>query len=601
MSEYKKKEINLVVSPDKKYWDTSKPILFAGEWCLDPLQKKYWKNINYKLLDSEMYETTKIIEEINLCEDIYEKLLNELTEALNELHQINWSKRSWRIVIGPWLERYVAIINNKLNLLSRSKKNYNINFKFVEFQNDSLISFDVKDYNDKVCSNKWNEKVLRRLNKLYDEKHFDLNYLNKLKLEKFPCKTKNLLTPYFQLLKNKINFFWNIFPLSKKNNFFLHKIYIGNFYTSLKLFLGLKNFPVRYFLDESRVIENFNVKLRKKLNINFDVKNLNEKIIRYLMVESIPTIYIEGFQNMMNKIESSNLPKKMKNIFTCNSWSDTVLKFWIAQSVNEGSYLFYGQHGSGYGVIKKHCGTKHEIKISDKYLTWGWNNKKLQDKIIPCVCFPSIKDKIKKNNNKKQILLVPTAVDIYPRRNEILKPNKAYTDINILNNFINNIDKKIYNDLSFKAHSIEKRRKRVFSYFDYMKKVWPKINIYDTSKNLDKIIDNSKISIFFYFGTPFLKNLSLNKPSIMIYPYKFRETINHEFLDFFDKLEEVNVAKKDCLDAAKFINTNHNNINEWWYSDRLQTVRENFSNIFARKNKDSLKILIKSLKDNQLP
>ena len=87
----------------------------------------------------------------------------------------------------------------------------------------------------------------------------------------------------------------------------------------------------------------------------------------------------------------------------------------------------------------------------------------------------------------------------------------------------------------------------------------------------------------------------------MIYPYKFRETINHEFLDFFDKLEEVNVAKKDCLDAAKFINTNHNNINEWWYSDRLQTVRENFSNIFARKNKDSLKILIKSLKDNQLP
>ena len=56
----------------------------------------------------------------------------------------------------------------------------------------------------------------------------------------------------------------------------------------------------------------------------------------------------------------------------------------------------------------------------------------------------------------------------------------------------------------------------------------PEIKIYETTKNLDKIINNSKISIFFYLGTPFLKNLTLNKPSIIIYPYKFEEIINEK-------------------------------------------------------------------------
>jgi putative transferase (TIGR04331 family) len=95
-----------------------------------------------------------------------------------------------------------------------------------------------------------------------------------------------------------------------------------------------------------------------------------------------------------------------------------------------------------------------------------------------------------------------------------------------------------------------------------------------------------------------LKNLTLNKPSIIIYPYRFKETINQEFLIFFKKLEEVNIAQKNSSDAAKFININYDKINDWWYNNKTQTIREDFSNIFAKKNSESLKILIKSLSEN---
>ena len=68
----------------------------------------------------------------------------------------------------------------------------------------------------------------------------------------------------------------------------------------------------------------------------------------------IPIFYIEGFSNLKKLIELHNLPRKRLNIFTCNAWNDTIFKFWLSDAINLGSKLIYGQHGSGYGFIKKH-------------------------------------------------------------------------------------------------------------------------------------------------------------------------------------------------------------------------------------------------------
>ena len=96
----------------------------------------------------------------------------------------------------------------------------------------------------------------------------------------------------------------------------------------------------------------------------------------------------------MHKVNRSHLPTNIKKIFTCNCWSDIVFKFWIAENINNGAKLYYGQHGSGYGMLKEHNATKHELKICDRFLTWGWTDKKIsKNKITPCVSFPIIKRK----------------------------------------------------------------------------------------------------------------------------------------------------------------------------------------------------------------
>ena len=81
--------------------------------------------------------------------------------------------------MGPWLERYVAVINNRLNLLKKSKVDFNIKFKSIKFNDESLASFDLLDFTDKANSHEWNENLIRRLNEIYTNKDFDSKFLEK--------------------------------------------------------------------------------------------------------------------------------------------------------------------------------------------------------------------------------------------------------------------------------------------------------------------------------------------------------------------------------------------------------------------------------------
>ena len=175
----------LIISPDVKYWDLSKPLIFCGDYCINQSNEHLLEKVDYKILDDKVFNYEFNLDQIKYCDKIYENLLSEISSILNRLHNINWSLRSWRIFIGPWLNRYVSIINNRLNLIKYSSSFYEIHFKKIKFIQDSLISYDLRDFTDKAVNHEWNEKLIRRLNEIYKTKNFDFKYLNNVEFEKF--------------------------------------------------------------------------------------------------------------------------------------------------------------------------------------------------------------------------------------------------------------------------------------------------------------------------------------------------------------------------------------------------------------------------------
>ena len=356
MSSKEKKYLS--VSSNPKYWESGQKVLLAGKWCLDPKKKLSIKD-KITIMKNNFFEISHAEQEVNYCFNLYEKLLKELTVALNDFHKINWPLKSWRVMIGPWLNRYVAVINNRLNILEQAKKDYQICFKDISFKNNSLISQNLVDFSNKSVSDEWNEKLIRRLELIYKKEKNEI-YLNNLDIEFFENKKENIKEKIFNIFGYSINYLINKF-LVKNNYFIFNKIYVGNFFVTLKLFLSLKQFPIYFFFNKK--IPNYQFDLEKRKNFKLKKNKIlteKEEIIRFLLPEMIPIFYIEGFSNLKKLIELHNLPRKKINIFTCNAWNDTIFKFWLSETINLGSKLIYGQHGSGYGFIKKHLGDIHD-------------------------------------------------------------------------------------------------------------------------------------------------------------------------------------------------------------------------------------------------
>lgn len=583
----KKPENYFVFSAQEEFWPENVKILFAGKWCLNPFNKTHKEKSNFEILKTSIYEFENQRKEINYCDHLYEKLIEEITDKLNKYHKISWSKRSWKMLIGLWLNRYIAIINDRLNILIEANKNHRLKFKKINFKDESLFSYDLESSSKKILDHEWNEKLIRRLQKLLTEKNFDYSYLNNLKYNK-TIKESDHKINFYQKLINK---FWNFFPLSKNNKYFFNKIYIGDFITTLKLFFKLREFPVKYFIDEKPILKKINFSERKYFSTNLEIQDLKEKIIRFLLPETIPTLYVEGFNELKKKAFSANLPEN-KIIFTCNAWRDTIFKFWIADQTNKGNKLIYGQHGGGYGMLHDHLGDKYELDICDRYLTWGQGNKN-NKKIYPNIAQIIIHEKRKETISNDKILIIPPTLQYYYYRNEVYNPNNIYTEFEKIRQFILNLKNK--NEILFKAHPIEKKRK--FSLEKLVKNNLQNVKIINSNKNLDKLIENSQISIFFYLSTAFLKNLALNKPSIFVCDDLFIKRLKKDSLTHFQKLIDCKIVFLDAIEASKFLNKSGNNIIDWWNDKNVQTSIQDFSQIYMKKTPYSLEIFKKSIVD----
>ena len=60
---------------------------------------------------------------------MYEKILKELSYELNKIHNKNFSLRAWRIIIGPWLNRFITVIFDRKKIIDdflgkRKKKKF---------------------------------------------------------------------------------------------------------------------------------------------------------------------------------------------------------------------------------------------------------------------------------------------------------------------------------------------------------------------------------------------------------------------------------------------------------------------------------------------
>ena len=95
-----------------EFWDQTDQILFLGPWCLPYEQEEQWLKLGHTRLPNPWDDRQRLLQAaLDACE-VSERVLTELAAFLNSKHGTNFSKRYWRILLGPWLFDYVSVLYN---------------------------------------------------------------------------------------------------------------------------------------------------------------------------------------------------------------------------------------------------------------------------------------------------------------------------------------------------------------------------------------------------------------------------------------------------------------------------------------------------------
>ena len=561
------------------------------------------RNIKFKkkIIRYPFTEPNQIKKASEYCDRIYEEVLGYLSKYLNKEHNLDWSKRSWRILIGPWLSRFIETSYEKWRVIENLKKKCpRIKIKIHTIRNFNFSCYDHDDFSNKNQSDEWNEQILAYMikkNSLLKLKN--VNKTKKLSLKSSKKKKIDILIFFKKIILLSLSKFLKLFI--KRNDGIIYSSYINGVINKLKLCFSLGQFPQIYsFTDYHHNYSSLEkITEKRKLNIKFQNRKKDKFfiIIEDLMNKMFPVIYLERFKYLKSLSNNRTFPINPKFILTsCPPITkDETFKFWVSSQVHDNKKLFMMQHGGApYGTAYfQPTVPKHEIKISDKFLSWGWGEGK---KILK-VPAPTILNQSAKYLRSGKILLLFHEPRKYITTFQVdsLWGERSSMYYKQQSDFLLSLPKNLMNKFFFKffpgQDSFNQIKNQISEFNKYSTKSLRKIILkkLEPNPNFNLIQKNYELLIFNYNSTGFYESIGMGRPCILFLDKKIMPFSNKEE-KIFGKLKKAGILHYDKKVLIHHLNSINNNINKWWNSKEVTLARKIFCSRFVSSNDDYLKI-----------
>jgi len=371
----------LATTADQAFWKKDEKILFLGEWCKVFDQKRVWQKLDYEVLPYHWDDRKKLYEDYKYLDGIYETKLEELAGQLNSFHGVSYSKRYWRIVIGPWLYLFIEILFDRYLSIRTAIDSGKVSSTWIpSISVNRFVPLDVLYFKARFCTaDDYNLFLYGRI----------IEALGGIPYQTKPMPSSSNSTDDY--LENPAGLFDKtfiqklLFAYSKIIPDRWIKFVFVNSYLKIKnlvsLQLALGQIPYLYSPFVASVDIPADPASRKKLFMS-EGENQFEVLLNSLIPWQIPRVYLEGYLEM-NQRSLEAFPRYPRVIFTTNGiFGLEGFKFWAAQNAERGVKLVGAPHGGHSGTGVWSANELHEHKVADRYYTWGWNDP-AEPKIIP--------------------------------------------------------------------------------------------------------------------------------------------------------------------------------------------------------------------------
>lgn len=581
----------LVTTALEQTWCDDEPILFLGEWCRRHSHKHRWSGMDAEVLPYHWDDRAKLFADYQYLQGFYERLLPDLAARLNEFHGVDHGLRYWRIVLGPWLGYFIQMLFDRWTNIQRAISQHELSASIVLTGREAvLVPKDMADFTRLFPGDEWNHHLYAAILQQFTE----VNCIERAWGEEDAPDTAPQIT-WQRQAKRKLaaGYARAASVLTRDQDAFLLATYLP-FRDEMKMHCRLGQMPQLW-----RPVSPMQVAAdasQRQWQVAGESCSEFEICTRTLIPQQLPTIYLEGYAQLVAQIADVPWPKQPKLIWTSNSFNtDDVFKAWAAEKVERGSPLVIGQHGGNYGMGRWSFIEEHEIAISDRYLSWGWSEL-AQPKVKPVGQLKSRKPLGVRHGEQAGALLVTATM---PRQSYhmysvvVSRQWLDYFDDQCV--FVESLPLAIRDALTVRLYSQDYGWDQAARWRERL----PRVQLDDGRSKIDDLISRSRLYISTYNATTYLESLSMNVPTVVFWNpgrWELRESAK----PYFEDLKRVGIFHETPESAARHVAAIWDNVAAWWENPVLQETVARFKSRYCSLPDDLLDQVESALREVML-
>lgn len=570
----------LITTALEETWRDNEPVLFLGEWCRQYSRKNRWLKMDAEVLPYHWDDRTKLHADYQYLQGLHERLLQDLTVQLNQIHGMNHSLRYWRILIGPWLGYFTQMLFDRWTSIQQAINQYDLSGTIVlTGQEETLVPNDMTDFNRLLVEDEWNHHLYAAILQQFTavpcikQTRQDMRGTAKiLPAISWEQQIKRTLVTWFSLAASN---------LTRDQDAVFLDTYLP-FRDEMRLYRRLGQVP-----QLCRLVPPVHAAVewdQRQWVVTGEYHSEFETCVRALIPRQIPTSYLEGYLRLVEQTAGLHWPKQPKVIWSSNSHNaDDVFKAWAAQKVEQGSPLVIGQHGGHYGIGRWSFNENHEIAIGDCYLSWGWT-KPGQPKVKPVGQLKSKAALGVKHAKQPGALLVTTTIPCQSYWMYSVMISRQWLDyFHDQCTFVENLPAHIREVLTVRLYSHDYGWDQAARWHDR----FPNLQLNEGQSSIDDLVRQSRLYISTYNATTFLESFTMNVPSVIYWNPGYWE-LRDSAIPYFEDLKRVGIFHETPESAARHVAAIWDNVDAWWTSPTVLEVLERFKHRYCHLPDDLL-------------
>lgn len=563
----------LITTADERTWKLDQPVLFLGEWCRRHSRKDLWSLMDAQVLPYHWDDRAKLFADYQYLQGFYEQLLQELVVKLNQIHGTDHSVRYWRILVGPWLGYFTQILFDRWSSIQEAVRSYDLSETIIlPDPNAVCIPNDMAEFFELITGDSWNHQIYAAILQRFTQ----VRCIGQVSQGCAPLRSDQpAVSPKRVLRRQLLEWYTNLARILGRD---VDAFFIATYLSRIDLFrLNLRLGQIPQFWRDVPPVQVLPDLSQRGWCIKVEASSDFEQLARIMIPLQIPTLYLEGYTKLLEQTKGLPWPRHPRVIFTSNShYSDDLFKAWAAQKVEQGVPLVIGQHGGNYGTTLWGFMEKHEIAISDRFLSWGWSEPD-QSKIIPVGQLKAERPLGIRHVDQPRALLVTITQRRYSHTlysGFVSRQWLDYFEDQVA--FVGDLPIHIRNALMVRLFPND----HGWDQAERWREQFPTLHIDEGRINIKDLIRQSRLIISGNNGTTFLEAITMNVPTVVYWNPNHCE-LRHSVVHYFEELQRVGIFHEKPQSAARHVATIWNDVGGWWNSPEVRKVVKHFCERFA--------------------